>query len=120
MCSRDGKPFSLCRVHQLATDIRLRYLDVLYLLNRTGQDILLENDKIGQFAGLQRALLFLGKHQESIVDRVEANRLLAGDPFFRVEWLFGPARLSYERHPHSVEGGVWVDGLHTADFLQMG
>ena len=57
-------------IDQLAAQIGLVHLGVLYLIKRASEDVPVEDDKVGQFAFLQRSFLVLREGQVCVVDGI--------------------------------------------------
>src|SRR5579863_10378785 len=106
-------------VDEPAAEVRALHLDLPDLVHRAGQDIAVEDDEVGKFARLERALLLLLEHQVGVIDRVEPDRLLARDALFRVQRLIRPARLARERYPHPEKRIVGIDRPQAADLLHV-
>ena len=94
-------------------------LDVLHLVDRAGEDVAVEHDEVGELARLERSLLLLLERQERVVDRVEADGLLARQILLGMQRRIAPARLADDRRPHAEERVVGVDRAQAADLLHV-
>src|SRR5213082_1356676 len=68
------------RIHARAAKVSRLHRDVLHLFDGAVQDIAIEHDEVGELARLERSFPPLLEGQESVVDRVQTNRLLAVQP----------------------------------------
>src|SRR4051812_9867100 len=64
-------------VHALATKVGGLDLDVLHLVDGATENVAVEDDEVGELSRLQRSLSSFLEGEERVVDRVEADRLLA-------------------------------------------
>ena len=71
--------------HAFAVEIGGQGAGLSDLVFRAGQDVAVDDDEVGQLALFERADPVFEEQQVGVVDRVEPDRLLAGQGFLGVE-----------------------------------
>ena len=91
------------RIDLLAAKPCLQHRDVFHLVDRAGQNITIEHNKVGQFPDLQRSLFLFFKGQERVVEGIKPQGLFASNQLFRMQWCVRPAWLTSQRGPDSQD-----------------
>ena len=79
------------------------------VINGAGQQVGVEDDEIGLFAGLEGTDSILGQHGVSGVDGIESNGLLTVQSFLGVEASIVPFGTAGESGPDTQKGIVWIN-----------
>ena len=87
-----------------------------YYLNAA---LAVEEREVGELAGFERAGAVLFEEQLGVVDRVKAQRLLAGEGFLGMELAVIPLRPTRDSGGHAEKRIVGVHAAERTDFLHM-
>jgi hypothetical protein len=106
-CVESGSASRRAYVDARAAKLGRLDLDLFHLFARAIEDVAIEHDEVGELARLERSLPRLVEREERVVDRVEANRLLAREVLlgdgerFLVNTFVEKPTAPISRHPRS-------------------
>src|SRR6266404_3755702 len=97
--SHDWNIISVLLVDEFAADPCLQHLNIFELFRRNNKDVAINDDKVRQFAGLQRSLSLLLEADISGIACEQLECLQHGKPFLRCQHLASVQVLSLDRGP---------------------
>lgn len=104
---------------ELAGEPGFEDLGLHEVVDGAGQGIAIQEDEVGEFAGLQAASVFFGFEEDGVVAGVEADGFFACEGVLDVDGGVELAGFAGDGGPHAEPGVVGIDAAEGADFLHV-
>lgn len=94
-------------------------LSGFHFVHFAGEQVAVDDDKIGAFARLEGADFLFGAHEPGVVDGVVADHFLPIEGLLGMDGFIQPTSFAREGDPHAKKGIVRIHAAQGADALHV-